>query len=117
VVGVVSDKKFVKKVKPLRQCSEKENVLYCLLNNVEYDDIECPFAHEALRNSVRDALNELEEKHPGVKIGVLHSFDRMMPFLREYFSEKEPRTPNRCPQCGELTSGERCKVCEMVDEL
>jgi uncharacterized protein (TIGR00269 family) len=117
VVGVISDKKFVKKVKPLRQCSEKENVIYCLLNNIEYDDIECPFAHEALRNSVRDALNELEEKHPGTKIGVLHSFDRMLPFLREYFSEKETRSPNRCPQCGELTSGAICKTCEMVGSI
>ncbi|MEM0372323.1 MAG: TIGR00269 family protein [archaeon] len=114
VVGVVSDKKFVKKVKPLRQCSEKENVIYCLLNGIEYTEAKCPYAHEALRNSVRNALNALEEEHPGVKVGIVHSFDRMLPFLREYFVKKDVGKPNRCPECGELTSGRVCKACEML---
>ena len=115
VVGLVDNKKFVHRAKPLRECLERENVAYALINGIEYDDIECPYAKDAYRNSVREALNTLEEKQPGAKIGCLHSFDKIMPILREHFEDSG--TPNECVKCGELTSGNICKACQMLDEL
>ena len=113
VVGIVKDRNFVQRVKPLYTISEKENVVYALLKGLEYDDIECPYVHDSLRNNVRDCINKLETEHPGIKIGIIKSFDRMLPFLKKSFPGKKL---NKC-KCGEITSGETCKVCELIKEV
>ncbi len=117
VVGLVKHGKFVPRAKPLRECSEKEDVIYALLKGIEYSEAECPYAHEAFRSTVREAINLMEEKHPGVKIGILRSFDRMLPFLRKYFSKTSASELNECVECGELTSGKLCKACELMKNL
>ena len=115
VTGLIKNKLFVPRVKPLRELSEKEDVVYALLKGLQYDDIECPYVHDSLRADVRDALNKLENKHPGTKIGLLHSFDKMLPFLKKNFATKEKIRV--CKKCGEITSGETCKVCSFLDEV
>jgi uncharacterized protein (TIGR00269 family) len=115
-VGLVDDKKFVHRVKPLRESPERENVAYALVKGVPYGDNECPYARTAYRDSIRDALNELESKHPGIKTGCLHGFDRLLPILRKHYKEEKGR-PNSCEECGELTSGSVCKTCAMLKAL
>jgi len=114
VTGVTRSKLFVPRVKPLREISEKENVVYALLKGLEYADVECPYVRDSLRADVREALNFLENKHPGVKIGLVHSFDKMLPFLKENFGKEQKL--KKCKVCGEVTSGEVCKVCEFIKE-
>ncbi len=115
VVGIVEDDRFVQRIKPLRECSEKENVLYALLTGIKYSDVECPYAGEAFRSTVRECLNMMEEKHPGTKLGILHSFDKLLPILKEHF--QEVGEVNACKVCGEPTSGEICKSCQMKKEI
>ncbi len=115
VTGMIEDELFVPRVKPLRECSEKEDVLYALLHGIEYTDVECPYARYAYRNIVRDMLNKMEEKYPGTKFAILRNFDKMLPFLREYYMPKE--RPKRCKKCGEITRGSICKFCETVGEF
>jgi uncharacterized protein (TIGR00269 family) len=115
VTGVIADEYFVPRVKPLRECLEREMVLYALLHNIEYADDECPYARYAYRNAIRELLNSMEERYPGTKIGILKNFDKMLPFLREYYSPKEK--PKRCKKCHEITRSSLCKFCEMVGEF
>ena len=115
VVGLVDNKKFVHRAKPLRECPERENIAYALIKGIEYEDVECPYATDAYRNGVRNALNDLEEKQPGAKIGCLHSFDKMLPILRAHFENHD--SPNECEKCGELTSGNVCKACQMLEDI
>jgi len=115
ITGLIEDELFVPRVKPLRECSEKEDVLYALLRGIEYTDVECPYARYAYRNMVRELLNTMEEKYPGTKFAILKNFDKMLPFLRKYYMPKE--RPKRCKKCGEITRGPICKFCEVVEEF
>lgn len=118
IAGFMNEKSFVKRAKPLRECSEKENVIYVNLNKIRYDDKRCPYGTDALRGSVRECLDVLEEKHPSVKIGILHSFDKISPILRKHFIEKiTDKRPNKCSKCGEVTNKKICRTCEMIESL
>ena len=112
VTGLVEDKLFIARAKPLRECPEREDVLYAVLHGIEYTDSECPYAKQAYRNIVRDMLNTMEERYPGTKFAILRNFDRMLPFLREYYMPNE--RPRRCGKCGELSKSQICKFCEAV---
>ncbi|MFA4661913.1 TIGR00269 family protein [Pyrococcus kukulkanii] len=101
---------LVPRIKPLREVPEKEIVLYAVLNNIEVDLSECPYAVEAFRAEIRDWLNEMEEKHPGTKYQLLRSYDKIFPLLAKTYA-KEVKL-NRCKLCGQPTSGEICKACQ-----
>lgn len=115
ITGMIEDELFVPRVKPLRECSEKEDVLYALLHGIEYTDVECPYSRYAYRNIVRELLNGMEGRYPGTKFAILRNFDKMLPFLRKYYMPKEK--PKRCKECGEITRGPICKFCETVEEF
>jgi len=103
--------KFVPRIKPLRSIPEKEVGLYAVLKGLEVQEDECPYA-DGIRFEVRDFLNNLEAKHSGIKFSVLETFDRMRPIIRELF-EKQKIEITLCKNCGEPSSQEVCKLCEM----
>ncbi|RLF84513.1 TIGR00269 family protein [Thermococci archaeon] len=99
---------LVPRIKPLREVPEKEVVLYAILNNIEADFSECPYAVEAFRAEIRDWINEMEEKHPGTKYQILRSYDKMFPLLAKAYANRDL---NRCKICDQPTTGEICKAC------
>jgi len=115
VTGTMMDELFIPRIKPLRECPERENVLYAVLHKIDYTDAECPYARYAYRNVIREMLNQMEEKYPGTKFAVLKNFDKMLPFLKKYYSPKGK--PNRCKKCGGIAQGAICKFCEVVEEF
>lgn len=114
ITDMTKNKKFVPRIKPLRECPERESVAYALLNNVPYSDAECPYAQTAYRNSVRRLLNEMEEKHAGTKFGVLRAFDRLTPVLRRHYAKGRPSS---CQKCGEPSADTVCKVCRITQSF
>ncbi|MBU1975949.1 MAG: tRNA 2-thiocytidine biosynthesis TtcA family protein [Nanoarchaeota archaeon] len=50
--------KFIKRVKPLYYCTEKEVYLYAILNGLAHKFVECPYMYDSFRNDVRDSLNK-----------------------------------------------------------
>lgn len=114
-VGVIRDKKFVQRIKPLRECPEREVALYAILNNFGINFLRCPYAEYAFRETIRNFTNELEDKHPGSKFQILRSTDQLVPILRSSFKTDE--RPKNCNICNELTSKEICRNCEMKKEL
>ena len=113
VTGTTADKLFVQRVKPLRVCSEKDDVVYALLKGIDYCDAECPYSGYAYRNAIRDALTAIEERHPGTKSACLNTYDKLVPILKEHYKDEKP---NHC-DCGEPTAGEECKVCQIRKEF
>jgi len=108
---VVYDKKFIGRIKPLRIIPEKEVALYSILSGLNYYGKKCP--HRCgLRLEVRDFVNSLEEKHSGIKFSILETFDRILPSLRSQM-EKEIGELYYCKKCGEPSSKEICKTCEL----
>ncbi|MCK4550425.1 MAG: TIGR00269 family protein [Candidatus Aenigmarchaeota archaeon] len=108
---VAEDKKFVPRIKPLRDVPEKECALYCILKGFDVNFGECPYASESFRWSVRDIVNDLEEKYPGTKFSILRTFDRILPAIQK--TAKTKGKIEKCTLCGEPTSREICKACEL----
>ncbi len=100
--------KFVVRIKPLKAVPEREIALYALLKGFDVSFDECPYA-TGLRFEVRDFLNSLETRHPGMKFSLLESVEKLRPALKQF-----NQTPLRdCSICGEPTSGDVCKTCEL----
>ncbi len=106
------NKLFVQRIKPLRFLPEKDVGLYAVLNDLEVHETECPYANNSLRFHVRNFLNEMEEKYPGIKFSAMHAHDSLLGLLRSSV-EKEIHT---C-ECGEATAGDKCRKCELLATL
>lgn len=106
-------KGLVPRIQPLRTIPESESTLYAIVNKLEYHDLECPYAPEALRNQYRDVIAQLEDKSPGTRHSLLKSYDELLPALEKSF----PPSRLRLCSCGEPTIADKCKACELVESL
>jgi uncharacterized protein (TIGR00269 family) len=106
--------KLVQRIKPLCKVLEREIAFYAYLKRIEFQGVPCPYAGTALRNDVRDLLNRMERKHAGTKYTIFRSMERLRPALETRIEQEEL---TECRVCGEPTSGEICKPCQMLQEL
>jgi len=104
---------LVPRIQPLRLIPENETTLYAIVKELRFHDLECPYAPEALRNTYRSVILELEDKYPGTRHATLRSYDGMRPALERLYPPAELKT---C-ECGEPTTSGKCKACEMVESL
>ena len=104
---------LIPRIQPLRTIPENESLLYAIVNGLEFHDLECPYAPEALRNSYRAVLAQLEDQFPGTRHSIIKSYDQLRPALESAF---EPATLSPCA-CGEPTVSGKCKACEMLGSL
>ncbi len=106
--------RFLPRIKPLCDIPEKEIVLYAYLNGIEFQSIECPHGHEALRNDIRAFLDHLEQKHPGSK----HTLQRTAERLRDTLAERAPLLElHQCEKCGDPTPHQLCEACVMLETI
>lgn len=102
---------LVPRILPLRLIPEKEVALYAILQGWAYHDGECPYSLDATRGRFRDLLLDLEEKEPGTRHALVAGYDRLAPLL-----SREQRLA-ACVDCGEPTSGDRCRACALLEEV
>ena len=114
IVGVIKNEKFIPRIKPLRECPEEEVRIYAGLKGIEFETSRCPYSEDAFRRTIREVIDRIEERHPGSKFQILKSTDQLIPILR---SETRPGEIGRCRVCGDLTSGDLCKACQIKREL
>lgn len=107
---------LVPRAKPLCELPEKEIAFYAYIKKIEFQSVPCPYASTALRNDVRGMLNRIEESHAGTKFTVFKSVEKIRPALEATASANET-TLRECKMCGEPTTEEVCKPCEMLLEL
>lgn len=106
-----SDERFVRRLAPFKWIPEREVALYCFIKGIKCHIAECPYARVAERNRYRSAINMLERGGPGVRHGIVRSYDRIS---AAFPREGELR---KCEKCGEPTSNNVCKRCEMARVL
>jgi uncharacterized protein (TIGR00269 family) len=113
MVGVIKDKKFTPRIKPLYFVSEKEIEKFSkkMKFPVLYDD--CPFVEEAYRKTVRDMLTDYEEKHEGTKLNIVKQFLTLLPELKKRYKGEL----NFCRECGEPSAGDICNRCMLMKRL
>jgi uncharacterized protein (TIGR00269 family) len=104
---------LIPRIQPLRLIPENEIALYALVNEIRHHDLECPYASEALRNDYRAIVARLEDRYPGTRHSILRSHEGILDALEKVYP---PAMLRQC-ECGEPTTGDRCKVCELVASI
>lgn len=102
---------LVPRLLPLRLVPEKEVALYAILKGLAFHDGECPYSRDATRGRYRDLLLDLEEKEPGTRHALVAGHDRLAPLL------SGGQAIGACRECGEPTSGDRCRACALLEEV
>lgn len=110
--GIISHDKFVQRIKPLRNVTEKESRAYSVLKGWDLSEVDCPYADGALRLFMSHLLNAYESSHKGTKTNILKSFES---FKHNIVSDVKEL--NECTVCGEPTSQLVCKKCKLVKVL
>lgn len=98
---------FVKRVKPLYFCTEKEILTYALFKGLNAEFSECPNVPKAYRATIRDALNDYEVTHPGTKENILRHY------LAVSGGVSSTSAADTCPECGEPSQRGVCKACRL----
>ncbi|MCL2691609.1 MAG: TIGR00269 family protein [Candidatus Bathyarchaeota archaeon] len=105
---------FVRKIKPFCEIPENESALYAYIKKIPFQDTPCPYASDALRNDIRTMLNNIEEKHTGTKFAISRTMERLRPAIEQMPTKENFKT---CKECGEPSSQELCKTCEMLQQI
>ena len=100
---------LVPRAKPFRSTPQAEIVMYCYLNELEYQEIQCPYAVEAYRGDVREFIIKTQEKQPMLAYNILRGQDKLISMIAN--SQEPMKTPKGCKSCGDATTGELCKAC------
>ncbi len=108
-------KKFVPRIKPLREIPEKEVFAYCDALKLPYfKEKICPYGKESVRKTIRKYLYDLEEKYSGSLFQIVKFADLIIPPLNKQMLKKGKI--KYCKICGEPTSKEICKACELLEK-
>jgi uncharacterized protein (TIGR00269 family) len=105
---------FTPRVKPLYFCTEKEVATYAFLSGILGEFIECPYAHESYRGTIRDALNGVAG--PEERRTLLRRFLVAKAGMQDTEASRHnsARMIRACVSCGEPTSKERCAACSYL---
>ncbi len=114
ITGIVEDKRFIKRIKPLYLVTEKEVATYSFIKGFTTNFVECPNSGGSYRNHIRDFINDFENKFPGSKHGIINSFLQILPILKKEIKFVKIQS---CKNCGEATSKELCQACVLVYKL
>ncbi len=106
-------KEFVPRIKPLREISEKEAAIYAMVQDFDIHSDECPYVG-GMRTEVRNFINKMEKNHPTTKYRILRMFDKIRPNLPV---DLEDVQLSECKICGEPTTGDICRACELLDKI
>ncbi|MGC8606892.1 MAG: TIGR00269 family protein [Vulcanisaeta sp.] len=102
---------FIPRIKPLRFVREEEIAIYAHYHGIPLMELECPFVYSNPRYELKFTLARWERDNPNIKYSLVAFGDS----LAKLMSDKAVRTPLRkCKYCGQPTSGDVCRVCELM---
>lgn len=108
---IIKDEKFVPRIKPLMFVPEEETKLYAKIRNLPFDESICKYKkYNTLRFETQKFLNLLEEKSPGIKNSLVNSGLKLAELLRKKIKTEKIKY---CRICGEPTSKNVCRACEL----
>lgn len=129
--GIITDKKFVQRIKPLYFCLNKKIKKYSKIMRFPVLYQPCPCSANVFRRKIRENLAKIEKENPAIenqrfssienqrfssiKINIVNNFLRMLPNLRKKYKNKEEL--RHCNICGEPSRKAVCKMCELIKIL
>ncbi len=99
---------LIPRAKPFRATPQAEIVMYCIINELEYQEIQCPYAVEAYRGEVREFIFKTQEKQPMLCYNIVRGQDKLLVSMKETKTSKKMKN---CEECGNATTGNLCKTC------
>ncbi len=111
---------FVPRIRPLISIPEREVALMAELEEYGICHQSCPYAAEAMRQTVRAQLNAMEDRYPGTKKRIFNSWIERGKKEHGRADEKSHQPAaalQLCRTCHEPTSGRECMACRMKTEL
>jgi len=107
--------KIVKKIKPLVEVTEQENLYYVLSTHTGYVDRECPLVKGSRMLKRKKLLLRIEEEIPNFKYLLFKSHvKRFLPILEKHFEAPAIR---ECERCGMPSMNSVCSYCKLVSKL
>ncbi len=101
------------RIKPLYETYEEEARKYAEYMKLPYIQEKCPYYKPTtLDNVLKQKIKEIEEKFPGITIGLIRRF---MKNIEKY---PKPETSfSKCRICGLASNGEKCSYCKLTEKL
>jgi uncharacterized protein (TIGR00269 family) len=108
---------MARKVKPLCRFYEREMASYAVLRGIEYIYEECPYANGSTTIYYKEALNRLENDHPGTKLNFYLRFLEARARGEVCMDRDMKQELHTCMQCGQPTSAPgKCSFCRMLEK-
>ncbi|MHA1792417.1 MAG: ATP-binding protein, partial [Promethearchaeota archaeon] len=110
---------FVRKIKPLKDTTQKDIVLYLYYTNGRFQSNTCPHAASSpiFRGEIQEILNNLDDKHPGI----LYNISKFMKVVKPALSRESSLSSSvsKCKVCGAPKSKdmELCMTCYYVRNI
>ncbi len=104
------ENKFIKRIKPLYMCTNKEMKLYAKKNNIEHYEKSCPMSASAFRGEVRSFISNLERDVQDLKENVIEWYLRKKEKIKIKYSKS-----GVCKRCGEPSQNDICMRCKVVE--
>jgi len=102
----------VGRLRPLYEVFEKETLIYVLVSGLPFLHEECPYRPQApIEQRLKEAMNHLEEEHPGLKISALRRLAKNVKLYERLGGGGET---GRCRHCGLISAGEECSFCRLT---
>jgi uncharacterized protein (TIGR00269 family) len=109
--GVIADKRFVQRVKPLYFCLESEVKRYSQIRGFPVVYEPCPCSLDSYRTEVKKYFNLLEMSRPGSKRIMMAGFLRIISAIK---AECTGKSIDTCSLCAEPSSGKICRTCALL---
>ncbi len=111
--GIVKDGGFVPRIKPFLFLSEKETMLFSILNGINAIHTPCPYAGFGFRGLISRKIKQFETEFKGSKRNIIESMLK----IKESTDTKKGIKINRCIHCGFPSINEVCEACKLRMEL
>lgn len=115
ITGIIKNKRFVQRIKPLYLVREFEIERYSKIMEFPVKYGECPCSVDSLRKSMKTVLLGLEKEDSKVREKIVKSFLRVLPRLKQTY--KSGKDIKYCNKCSEPTQKEMCKTCQIIENL
>ena len=115
IAGIIRDKKFIPRIKPLYLCRESEVERYSKIMKLPVLYEKCPCSVGVFRRSIRTELAKLTKRYPEMKKNIIENFLKDLPQLRLRYKTNEKL--KYCAICREPSRKQVCAVCNILQSL
>jgi uncharacterized protein (TIGR00269 family) len=117
ISGTSSYSGFVPRIKPFMFLSEKETMLFSILNGINAVHTPCPYSGFGFRGTVSKKIKELESEISGSKRRII---DTMMEMKENYVTDGKERNTKKliaCSVCDAPATEEICEACNLKMQI